>query len=185
MAEYQPKDINKCLVDNISIGCNNAGLDFPVDIIAAMDYAWIMAHKKELESIGKPVLTREWDILKPLDIDFIFLPNRVGVDYRLTGQMAIKAFSHVAKLREKSLFILGIDHTNIHYDGTLANITDIVDGDYAWMKCDNVINLGKGSNITCWPKVMGLPCGDGISKEDIPSILDSIRINAEDIFWGK
>ena len=53
--EYPPELISWSAKCNLSIGCNTAGLDWPVDIICSIDYQWILDNQEALRKVNKPI----------------------------------------------------------------------------------------------------------------------------------
>ena len=173
--EYPPELLNWSAKVNLSVGCNNAGLDWPVDIICSIDFQWILDHKAELQKINKPIITRDWDCIKNLGLNLIPLNNNILKTCRLSGQTAIKCLDYIGQPLNLPVHVIGIDHTDIHYDGTGTNIPDIVPMDmYEAMGC-NVVNLGKASKIKCWPRHYALPGPDGVDKKTLPEIIKAIK----------
>ncbi len=174
--EYSKEALEACAKSNLSIGCNNAGLDWPVDIICSIDYQWILDNKEALKKANKPIITRDWDCVKDLGLNLVTISHNILKTCRLSGQTAVKCLSYIGDTLCLPVHVIGLDHTDIHYDGSKTNIPDIVPMDmYASMGCPNVINLAKSSKIDCWTRHYSLPGPDGVVKSAIPEMLAKIK----------
>jgi hypothetical protein len=190
---YKFKDIKKAARLNFTFAVNGACFDFPCDMVVASDYQWILDNQAKLKKLDKPIVTRDWDVLKQLDLDLdldlIMLPSKVVEYARLSGQIAVKISDSFSAQLHNASFVLGIDHTARHYDcveTTQQPIPDIINLDsYARLNCKSTINIGAASAINCWPRHHMLPDIDRPNEMDKKSGELFIRTNAEKLFyWG-
>lgn len=187
--EYPRNELKRCAKRNFTFGVNDAAFDFSVDMVVAGDYQWILDNQVKLEKLGRPIITREWEVLRKTKLDLIMLPNSIVNYARLSGQIAVKIADSFAGQMRSASFVLGIDHTSRHYDRVETNqqpIHDVTPLDsYARLNCCHTVNLGAASEITCWPKILSLP------ENDKPSALDKrsgelfIRMNADKLFFWR
>jgi len=184
---YRFKDIKKAARLNFTFAVNGACFDFPCDIVVAADYQWILDNQVQLKKLSKPIVTRDWDVLKKLKLDLIVLPHKIVEYARLSGQIATKISDSFAAQLHNASFVLGIDHTAKHYDcveTVCQPIPDIIGLDsYSRLNCKSTINIGASSAINCWPRHHMLPDIDRPSEMDKQSGELFIRTNVEKLFY--
>jgi hypothetical protein len=159
---YHRSEIVKMCKTNFTIACNDAGLDFPCDVICATDPDWIKTHIDQLKRAHKPIITRKWEHLIDLGLDLIELPNDITNAARLTGAVAAKIGDTLAAMQGTKCYVFGLDHdTKGHYDQSPAVGQPLPEmmSQYAYtaLNCRNIINMSPTSQITCWKKSDKLP----------------------------
>lgn len=168
--EYSRSKLKKCAKQNFTFCVNDAAFDFPCDIVVACDYQWILDNRTKLLKLGKPIITREWDVVKDIGLDMIMLPNEISSFARLSGMVAAKISDGFAKRLETASFVVGLDHTVTHYDlkeSDSVPIKDVAPIDaYEKLACHHTVNLGLASQIKAWPKSIYLPFEDKPSAHD-------------------
>jgi hypothetical protein len=159
---YDRNKLMKLCRNSFVLACNDAGLDFPCDVIVALDPDWIKSHVDELKRLRKPIITRKWEHLIDLGLPLIELPNEIADLCRLSGMAAARIGDVLAQITNTSSYVLGLDATDKHYDckETICQpISQIVPiSDYARIRCARTVNLGGTlSQIRCWVKKAKLP----------------------------
>ena len=168
--EYAGNKLKKCCAQNFTFGVNDAAFDYPCDMVVACDYQWILDNRSKLLKLGKPVITREWDVVKDIGLEMVMLPNEIVQYARLSGMVAAKISDGFSARIGIHSFVVGLDHTDKHYDMRETDsvpISKVCEVDsYQALGCTNTVNLGLQSAITAWPKSVRLPF------EDKPSHID-------------
>ena len=186
---YPRTELVKLCKNSFTFACNDAALDFPCDIICATDPDWIKTHIDQLKLAHLPIITRKWEHLIGLGLDFIELPNDITNVARLTGAVAAKIGDTLARVKNSKSYVLGLDHdTNGHYDGkeTVGQpIPEMMSlSGYAALNCRSTINLSPTSRITCWKKQDKLPtCLPARSKENRKYDVAFIRTFINKMFY--
>ena len=174
---YPLKDLEELAKNSLTIAVNDSSFNFSCDLVCAGDYEWIINNYEKLRVLGKPVITREWDILVQYPLDYILLPNNVCNIARLSGMIAAKIQDSIANRANRISFVIGLDHTKGHYYDSKSDCRKVVtDKDYTNLKLKNTINLGgKVSKITAWPKQQFLPKSKPRNMNDKDFLIDTIR----------
>ena len=168
--EYNRNELKDCARRNFTFCVNDAAFDFKCDVVVALDPEWIKTNRDKLKKLNVPIITREWDCLKGLGLDLIELPNDIVEFARLSGMAAAKISDSMAKRMDMYSFVVGLDHTKMHYDRmetTCQPIPTICGLEaYKRLECHHTINLGEHSEITCWTKSIYLPKSDKPTPQD-------------------
>jgi hypothetical protein len=135
---------------------DSAGL-FACDVVVALDPDWILKWKDGLYKLGKPIITRKWDMLGHSGLDLIELPN--DIPYRLSGMVACKVSdSLAAHSGDRKSYVIGMDASKGHYYDDKGDAGQFVTkDDYEAMGLTHTVNLGVHSKISAWPKSSKLP----------------------------
>ena len=186
---YHRNELTKLCKNNFTIACNDAGLDFPCDVICATDPDWIKGHVDELKRARKPIITRKWDHLIHLGLDLIELPNDITNAARLTGAVAAKIGDTLAQIQNTICYAFGLDHNSIgHYDLTKNTGQPLQEmmSQYAYyaLNCRNIVNMSPGSEIKCWKKSDKLPLSfSSRSRENRLYDIQFLRRFIKEIFY--
>jgi hypothetical protein len=168
--EYARNKMRRCAKQNFTFGVNDAALDFPCDIVVALDAEWIKENRAALLKLDRPIITREWDCLKDLGLDLITLPHSIVEYCRLSGMAAAKISDGMSEALHMPSHVVGLDATHGHYDRKerdgIPPDEAVELKDYERLNCLNTVNLGIASRITCWPKSTQLPFADKPSQHD-------------------
>lgn len=146
-----PKDTLENIISRtFSIGTNFSGIIFNTDVIVSLDFDFILKNKKDLK--GKLVITRDWDILKDLDLDLIFIPNEIN--FRLSGMVACKLADNLAREYNDFNLVLGMDHNAGHFYDEESDCSTVVDkSDYKKLDLEKSFNIGITSQIDFIPRI--------------------------------
>ena len=162
ITDYPKRDISTMAEVGFTLACNHVGLDYPCDVIVALDPEFIRANSEAIRALGRPVVTRKW-ANPPEGITLIELPNDIPVTN--SGIAAcILADGIAATAGDRKSYVLGIDGTKGHYtghrvadeqaNGPMSELSkDYFDG----LGLTHTINLSVHSRISAWPKLSKLP----------------------------
>ena len=178
-----------------TIAVNETGFVFPCDVIVSID-PWIISRKWQiLKELGKPLITRGWEVMENRHPDLIQLPGDEKYDRRvidcfpLSGMMACKIADILALQFGGNAYALGMDASIGHFKGhPTINTTQYIDDARPLSKYDDLnlvrtYNLSVGSMIEAWPKLKDLPSVPEVA--DKGEIISWLRNNiAQKLFTG-
>lgn len=143
-----------------TIAVNTSAFKYPHDLVVALDPDVIVKYYSAYVELGKPIVTRDWDMLKDYpDLKYIKIPHALGVRYKYSGNVAIKLADALAiySMGRHSYFV-GIDGGKGHYKGYLEGQDNTFEYDYNTLNITHSYNLGGAkSKIATWPKKYKLP----------------------------
>jgi hypothetical protein len=145
-----------------TIGVNHTFLQWPCDIVVALDPQFVVDHVAELKQAGIPVVTRDYPAVQNRGLDLILVPTDTIVKYLYSGILAAKIGDSITRKSEgRGNYVIGIDGGTGRYTGHPG------DGPCTYEKATNEAheaiglthtkNLSMHSKVKCWPKYSKLP----------------------------
>lgn len=162
VGNYPREDLLRLAMMAYTIGVNHTFLQWPCDIVVALDPQFVVDHVDELKQAGIPIVTRDYPAVHNRGLDLILVPTDTITKYPYSGMLATKIGDSITRKSEgRGNYVIGIDGGTGRYTGHPG------DGPSTYEKATNEAhealglthtkNLSMGSKIKCWPKYSKLP----------------------------
>ena len=160
VTDYDKLHLQNLARMGFTFAVNHTCFDFACDVVVSLDPDMARVEYDRLKQLGKPVITRPWEGLKKLDLDFIWLNDKGFEKPMYSGMVAAKLADCLAVGRPS--YVIGMDASMGRYKGHsgdkkmhIYNMCPPVS--YKGLGLINTINLSVHSKISCWPKQSKLP----------------------------